>query len=126
MNVIVIIMHLVNGSVAEATLSVTAPKILCDDAIKQIAILSTEESAIRYKGNRVFLYYCKGILEGILAAHNGHKVRVPNNIFGCFMQFVKIWRTISNPIYKKDTYDDVNGYNELNRRLKIKETENAK
>ena len=68
----------------------------------------------------------KGILEGILAAHNGHKVRVPNNIFGCFMQFVKIWRTISNPIYKQDTYDDVNGYNELNRRLKIKETENAK
>ena len=59
MNVIVIIMHLVNGSVAEATLSVTAPKILCDDAIKQIATLSTEESTITYKGNRVFLYYCK-------------------------------------------------------------------
>ena len=66
----------------------------------------------------------KGILESILAAHNGHKVRVPNNIFGCFMQFLKIWRSITNPMYKKDTYDDVNGYNELNRMLKIKETEN--
>ena len=65
----------------------------------------------------------KGILESILAAHNGHKVRVPNNIFGCFMQFLKIWRSITNPMYKKDTYDDVNGYNELNRMLKIKETE---
>ena len=65
----------------------------------------------------------KGILESILAAHNGHKVRVPNNIFGAFMQFVKIWRTMNNPNYKKDSYDDVNGYNELNRMLKIKETE---
>lgn len=65
----------------------------------------------------------QGILESILAAHNGHKVRVPSNIFGCFMQFLKIWRTIVNPIYKKDTYDDLVGYSELNRRLKIKESE---
>ena len=47
----------------------------------------------------------KGILESVLAAHNGHKVRVPNNIFGCFMQFLKIWRSITNPMYKKDTYE---------------------
>ena len=31
------------------------------------------------------------------------------------MQAIKLWRTIKNPRYKKDTYDDVNGYNELNR-----------
>ena len=59
MNIIVIIMHLVNGSVAEATISVTAPKVLCNDAIKKVAVLSTKESTIRYKGNKVFLYYCK-------------------------------------------------------------------
>ncbi|BAQ88785.1 hypothetical protein [uncultured Mediterranean phage uvMED] len=59
MNVIVIIMHLVNGSVAEATLSVTAPKVFCNEAIKKVAVLSTEKSTITYKGNRVFLYYCK-------------------------------------------------------------------
>lgn len=44
MNVIVIIMHLVNGSVAEATLSVTAPKVFCNEAIKQVAVLSTEKA----------------------------------------------------------------------------------
>ena len=59
MNVIVIIMHLVNGSLAEATLSVTAPKVFCNEAIKKVAVLSTEKSTITYKGNRVFLYYCK-------------------------------------------------------------------
>jgi len=59
MNVIVIIMHLVNGSVAEATISVAAPKVLCSDAIKKVTVLSTKESTIRYKGNKVFLYYCK-------------------------------------------------------------------
>ena len=27
--------------------------------LNKVAVLSTEESTIRYKGNRVFLYYCK-------------------------------------------------------------------
>jgi hypothetical protein len=37
---------------------------------------------------------------------------------------LKLWRTITNKNYKKDSYDDVNGYNELNRRMKIREAEN--
>ena len=37
------------------------------------------------------------------------------------MIFVKLWRSITNKKYKKDTYDDINGYNELNRSLKMEE-----
>ena len=59
MKILFIIMHLTNGAIAEATVSVVAPKILCDDAIKTIAVLSTKESTIKYKGNKVYLYYCK-------------------------------------------------------------------
>ena len=59
MNVVVIIMHLVNGSVVEASVSATVPKLLCTEAVKEIAILSTEDSTMTYKGNRVFMYYCK-------------------------------------------------------------------
>jgi|TARA_R110000744_G_scaffold256526_1_gene372019 hypothetical protein len=59
MNILFIIMHLTNGAIAEATVSVVAPKILCGDAIKTIAVLSTKESTIKYKGNKVYLYYCK-------------------------------------------------------------------
>lgn len=59
MNVVIIIMHLVNGSVVEASVSATVPKLLCTEAVKQIAVLSTEDSTMTYKGNRVFLYYCK-------------------------------------------------------------------
>jgi|TARA_R110000803_G_scaffold196796_2_gene260224 hypothetical protein len=59
MNVLFIIMHLTNGAIAEATVSVVAPKILCGDAIKTIAVLSTKESTIKYKGNKIYLYYCK-------------------------------------------------------------------
>ena len=59
MNVVVVIMHLVNGSVVEASVSATVPKLLCTEAVKQIAVLSTEDSTMTYQGNRVFLYYCK-------------------------------------------------------------------
>ena len=37
------------------------------------------------------------------------------------MTLVKLWRSITNKKYKKDTYDDINGYNELNRNLKMEE-----
>lgn len=69
-------------------------------------------------------YAMKGILESILTAFNGYKVKVPLNIFGIFMINLKLWRTITNKNYKKDSYDDVNGYNELNRRMKVREAEN--
>ena len=59
MKILFIIIHLTNGAIAEATVSVVAPKILCGDAIKTIAVLSTKESTIKYKGNKVYLYYCK-------------------------------------------------------------------
>jgi hypothetical protein len=69
-------------------------------------------------------YAMKGILESILTAFNGYKVKVPLNIFGIFMINLKLWRTITNKNYKKDSYDDVNGYNELNRKMKMREAEN--
>jgi len=34
MNVVVIIMHLVNGSVVEASVSATVPKLLCTEAVQ--------------------------------------------------------------------------------------------
>ena len=63
----------------------------------------------------------KGMLESILTSFNGYQVRCPNNIFGLCMILVKLWRSITNKKYKKDTYDDINGYNELNRNLKMEE-----
>ena len=66
-------------------------------------------------------YVFKGMLENILSAFNGYQVRCPNNIFGVCMTIVKLWRSITNKKYKKDTYDDINGYNELNRNLKMDE-----
>ena len=71
-------------------------------------------------------YALKGVLESFLSAYNGYKVKVPANIFGVFMINLKLWRTITNKNYKKDSFDDVNGYNELNRRMKLKEVENAR
>ncbi|BAQ88300.1 hypothetical protein [uncultured Mediterranean phage uvMED] len=59
MDVIVVVMHLLNGSVAEATVSITAPKMLCQDAFQKIAVFDTAKSEVRYKGKRVLLNYCK-------------------------------------------------------------------
>ena len=59
MDVIVVVMHLLNGSVAEATVSLTAPKMLCQDAFKKIAVFDTTNSEVRYKGQTVLLKYCK-------------------------------------------------------------------
>tara|TARA_Y100000748_G_scaffold248517_1_gene213276 strand:+ start:357 stop:560 length:204 start_codon:yes stop_codon:yes gene_type:complete len=59
MDFIVVVMHLLNGSVAEATVSITAPKMLCQDAFQKIAVFDTAKSEVRYKGKRVLLNYCK-------------------------------------------------------------------
>jgi len=64
-------------------------------------------------------YFFHGFLESLISAHNGKQIKVPKNIFGVCMQVVKIWRTIKNPRYKKDSFDDVSGYNELNRLLSM-------
>ena len=60
-------------------------------------------------------YFFHGFLESLISAHNGKQIKVPKNIFGVCMMAIKIWRTITNPRYKKDSYDDTAGYNELNR-----------
>ena len=60
-------------------------------------------------------YFFHGFLESLIYAHNGKQIKVPKNIFGVCMMAIKIWRTITNPRYKKDSYDDTAGYNELNR-----------
>ena len=56
-----------------------------------------------------------GFLESTLNSINGYKIKIPKNIFGVCMIAIKCWRSMNNPRYKKDTYDDINGYNELNR-----------
>ena len=75
----------------------------------------------QYGSFDVTSYSFKGVLESILSAYNGRVVVCPPNIFGVCMIFVKLWRSITNQKYKKDTYDDISGYNELNRKLKMKE-----
>ena len=46
------------------------------------------------------------IIEGLISAHNGKQIKIPKNIWGILNIAIKIWRTITNPRYKKDTYDD--------------------
>jgi len=52
-------MHLLNGSVVEASVSATAPKMLCHDAFEQITQFDTAKSKAYYKGKTVLYYYCK-------------------------------------------------------------------
>tara|TARA_A100000171_G_C2046278_1_gene102925 strand:- start:439 stop:621 length:183 start_codon:yes stop_codon:yes gene_type:complete len=59
MDVLVVIMHLINGSVVEASVSATAPKMLCHDAFEQITKFDTAKSKAYYEGKTVLYYYCK-------------------------------------------------------------------
>ena len=61
------------------------------------------------------------LLENILTAHNGVKVKVSIRIFGIFMVMLKLWRILSSKRYFKDNHDDIAGYNELLRKLIITE-----
>ena len=54
-------------------------------------------------------------MSSIVPENAVEQIKVPKNIFGVCMMAIKIWRTITNPRYKKDSYDDTAGYNELNR-----------
>ena len=97
------------------------------DNVKNINQISKElekllkEKQSEYGSFHSTSYVFKNVLESILSAFNGTKVHCPNNIFGLCMIFVKLWRSVTNKKYKKDTYDDINGYNELNRSLKMEE-----
>ena len=62
-----------------------------------------------------------GILEKYLSVHNNKPVKVPLKFFGLFMIFLKCWRIMQSKDYKKDSFDDINGYTELLRRLVVNE-----
>ena len=62
-----------------------------------------------------------GILEKYLSVHNNCEVKVPLKLFGIFMIFLKLWRVMQSENYKKDSFDDINGYAELLRRLVLNE-----
>ena len=66
-----------------------------------------------------------GILEKYLSVYNNKEVKVPLKFFGIFMIFLKLWRVMQSENYKKDSFDDINGYAELLRRLVIND-ENSK
>tara|TARA_A100001388_G_scaffold190065_1_gene142987 strand:+ start:365 stop:685 length:321 start_codon:yes stop_codon:yes gene_type:complete len=74
-----------------------------------------ERKADEYGSFTKTSYFFHGFLESLISAHNGKQIKIPKNIFGVCMMAIKIWRTITNPRYKKDSYDDTAGYNELNR-----------
>ena len=61
------------------------------------------------------------LLENVLTAHNGVKVKVSIKIFGVFMIMLKLWRILSSKRYLKDNFDDIAGYDELLRKLVIQE-----
>ena len=42
MEIVAIIMHLVNGSVVEASVSATVPKMLCTQVVRQYVVLDEE------------------------------------------------------------------------------------
>lgn len=66
-------------------------------------------------------YVMAGILEKYLSVYNNVEVKVPLKFFGIFMIFLKLWRVMQSEDYKKDSFDDINGYAELLRRLVINE-----
>ena len=68
-------------------------------------------------------YVMSGILEKYLSVYNNIEVKVPLKLFGIFMIFLKLWRVMQSDNYKKDSFDDINGYAELLRRLVINEQE---
>ena len=70
-------------------------------------------------------FVMSGILEKYLSVYNNKEVKVPLKFFGIFMIFLKLWRVMQSDNYKKDSFDDINGYAELLRRLVIND-ENSK
>ena len=62
-------------------------------------------------------YVMSGILEKYLSVYNDCEVKVPLKMFGIFMVFLKLWRVMQSENYKKDSFDDINGYAELLRGL---------
>ena len=62
-----------------------------------------------------------GMMEKYLSVHNNKPVKVPLKFFGLFMISLKCWRIMQSKEYKKDSFDDINGYTELLRRLVINE-----
>ena len=71
-------------------------------------------------------YVMAGILENYLSVYNNKEVKVPLKFFGIFMIFLKLWRVMQSPKYKKDTFDDLNGYADLLRWLVINENNKNK
>tara|TARA_B100001123_G_scaffold208304_1_gene235827 strand:- start:67 stop:384 length:318 start_codon:yes stop_codon:yes gene_type:complete len=71
-------------------------------------------------------YVMKGITEAILSGYNGYVVKVPIEFWETMNISEKNWRKIKNKNYKADTYDDVLGFNELGRMLKIQGKKNEK
>ena len=71
-------------------------------------------------------YVMVGIMEKYLSIHNNQDVKIPLKFFGLFMIFLKCWRVMQSENYKKDSFDDINGYTELLRRLVIDENKTTK
>ena len=59
MEIVAIIMHLVNGSVVEASVSATVPKMLGTKVVKQYDVFDKEKSKMLYEGEPVLVYYCQ-------------------------------------------------------------------
>ena len=86
-------------------------------------LLNQKQSDYGHFDNTSFVM--AGILENYLSVYNNKEIKVPLKFFGIFMIFLKLWRVMQSENYKKDSFDDINGYAELLRRLVIND-ENSK
>src|SRR6056300_1564589 len=87
-------------------------------------LLNQKQSDYGHFDNTSFVM--AGILEKYLSVYNNKEVKVPLKFFGIFMIFLKLWRVMQSENYKKDNFDDINGYAELLRRLVINEQDNKR
>ena len=102
-------------------------KEIMSDNVKFISelerLLNEKQSDYGHFDNTSFVM--AGIMEKYLSVYNNKEVKVPLKFFGIFMVFLKLWRVMQSDSYKKDSFDDINGYAELLRRLVIND-ENSK
>lgn len=69
-------------------------------------------------------YVMVEIMEKYLSIHNNQPIKIPLKFFGLVMILLKTWRIMQSKDYKKDHFDDINGYAELLRRLVVNENKN--
>jgi len=59
MEIIMLIIHLLNGEIAKIPMGIVASELTCSSALEKIADNQEDKTAIAYNGVQVIAYYCK-------------------------------------------------------------------